>query len=395
MSRPTSSLRDWLISLAITLILLLALNLLMVHYASGVVRQPHFPRTLLKSLDPCYQTFYHDTHGDEFRDWTAVTGDSYAAGSGDEFLDGKADYGIFPKLRSLTNGNYFVFGRGGFGSINAAKELMLCMKIFNGSFLLPKVEAPQELIFLFYEGNDLDNNFDHLQYEGNGQPVRQFVRDQVSHPDGASLRALDMHLPLFDLIKGQFSQIGRMLRGRGEKESHAMTKLDYAGPGEAGGNHAIVGGAVRPFPADPQGASVELAGRLDAPLQVFFESVLALKEYLPDTRITIVYVPSVVTTYAWQDPIRVQAYHTDAPVLTTNGDNEAQSQLIRESVARFAASNDFGFVDPTQALRSAAAVDYIHGPRDPRHFDATGYWIVARSIAASIGATTTPGPASP
>ena len=390
MSRPTSLLRDGLISLAITAVLLLAVNFLLVHFALAVFRQPAFPRSLVKYVDPCYLTLYHDTHGNEFRDWVAVAGDSYAAGSGDEFLDRKPDYGIFPKLRSMTHGNYFVFGRGGFGSINAARELMLCMHIHNSSVLLPKVEAPQELMFLFYEGNDLDNNADHLQLAGNGEPVARFVREQVAHPEDARQRALAMHFPLFDLIGGQFSRLGRLLSTRDGKDSRTKSKADGSAPGDAPGNHAIVGGELRPFPENPQGASVELAGKLDDPLRVLFESVLTLEEALPGTRITIVYLPSVVTTYTWRDPIRVQAYHGDGPVFTTNHDNQAQSDLIRRSIAGFAAANQFGFVDTTGSLQSAAANDFIHGPRDPQHFNAAGYWIVAKALAGRQAAVNTP-----
>ncbi len=390
MSRPTSLLRDGLISLAITAVLLLIVNFLLVHFALVVFKQPLFPRALLKYVDPCYLTLYHDTHGGEFRDWVAVAGDSYAAGSGDEFLDRKPDYGIFPKLRSLTHDNYFVFGRGGFGSINAAKELMLCMDIHNGSALLPKVEAPREVMFLFYEGNDLDNNADHLQHEGNGEPVGRFVREQISHPGDARQRALAMHFPLFDLIGGQFSRLGRLLSDDDGKDSRKKSNAGGAGPGGAPGNHAIVGGEVSPFPEDPQGAAAELAGKLDVPLQVFFESVLATKENLPGTRITIVYVPSVVTTYAWQDPIRVQAYHTDAPVFTSKHDNDMQSELIRQSIADFAASNHFGFFDPTATLQSAAVAEFIHGPRDPQHFNAAGNWIVAKALAERPATVTSP-----
>lgn len=392
-------LRDGLISLAITAMLLLVVNFLLVHYALAVFKQPDFPRALLKYVDPCYLTIYHDTHDNEFRDWIAVVGDSYAAGSGDEFLDRKPDYGIFPKLRSLTHGNYFVFARGGFGNINAAKELMLCMNIFNDSFLLPRIESPKEVMFLFYEGNDLDNNFDHLQHSADSEPVGRFVRDQVSRPDGAGRRALALHFPLFYLIGGQFSRLGRVLPGYDRNDSKKKSETGGGagnpdGPAAAGdpdGNTAIIRGDPRLFPGNPQSASAELTGRLDLPLQVFFESVLTLKERLPGTRITIVYMPSVVTAYTWQDPIRVEAYHTDAPVFTTNRDNDAQSHLIRQAITDFAASNQLGFVDPTASLQSAAATEFIHGPRDWRHLNSKGNWIVARSLADWPGAPTTPG----
>ena len=389
MSRTGSTLRDGLTSLAITAVLLTVVNFLFVHFALKVFAQPYFPRALLKHIDPCYQTFYHNTHGAGFVDWVAVVGDSYAAGSGDEFLARNPDYGIFTKLRSRTNGNYFVFARAGFGSINAARELNLCMSILNDSFLLPHADNPAELLFVFYEGNDLNNNIDHLAHAPDGQSVEQFVQDQVSHPEGTWRRRVGMHFPLYELIGGELADIGRSLSGGGRHGSRkAAADRDEGRPedasiarGSAKQNYAIVGGQARLVPENPQSAAVELTGNLDVALRVFSESVLALHRTLPDTRITIVYLPSVVTTYSWQDPIRVQAYESEDPVFTTTRDNEARSLLIRGSIAAFAAANHFGFVDPTASLQSAARDEPVHGPRDWKHFNSAGNRIVADAIA--------------
>jgi hypothetical protein len=398
MSGPTSMMRDGLITLAITAALLTIVNFLMVHFALDVFSQPNFPRAFLKYVDPCYQTIYHDTHGAGFRNWIAVTGDSYAAGSGDEFLDRKRDYGIFPKLRSLTNENYFVFGRGGFGSINAARELTLCMSMFNDSFLLPRIDEPKELLFLFYEGNDLDNNVDHLRLASRGEPVESFVQDQISHPDDEWRRQIALHMPLYDVIWGQLSRLGGPSRDRKKLASQRL-RGDAGGGGSdqasraAGSqdasaaaerirdNYAIIDRQARPVPRDPQGAAAELTGNLDVPLRVFYESVLALHRGLPRTRISIVYLPSVVTTYSWQDPIRVEAYHTTDAVFTTNRDNAMQSRRIREAIADFAGRHHFGFIDPTARLQAAARTKFIHGPRDWEHFNAVGNWIVADTLA--------------
>jgi hypothetical protein len=400
-------LRDGLISLGITAVLLTVINFLLVAFALRVFTQPYFPRALLKYIDPCYQTIYHSTHGESFENWIAVVGDSYAAGSGDEFLDRKPDYGIFPKLRSLTNGNYFVFARAGFGSINAAKELKLCMSMFEDSLLLPRVGKPKELLFVFYEGNDLNNNVNHLRLARNGESVAQFVQDQVSHPDGERWRRMEAHFPLFDLLAGELSRLGGPLRDKKRRRTPEASETARddgrtgapraeQGPGAAANpgamrvNHAIIGQQARPVPRDPQSAAAELSGRLDVPLQVFYESVLALSRYLPGTKITILYLPSVVTTYAWQDPVRVEAYHTSDPVFTTTGDNEDQSRLIRKSIADFADRHRFGFIDPTARLQSAARAEFIHGPRDWEHFNAAGNWIIAETVAGSAAAATAP-----
>jgi hypothetical protein len=398
-------LRDGLISLGITVVLLTVINFLLVAFALRVFTQPYFPRAFLKYIDPCYQTIYHGTHGDTFDSWTAVLGDSYAAGSGDEFLDRKPDYGIFPKLRSLTSGNYFVFARAGFGSINAARELRLCMSMFEDSLLLPRVGTPQQLLFVFYEGNDLNNNVNHLRLARNGEPVARFVQEQISSPDGERWRRIEAHFPLFDLLAGELARLGGPLRDRKKRRTPettadarddrqtALPRADESprvavDPRPARTNHAIVGHQARPVPRDPQSAAAELSGHLDVPLQVFYESLLALSRYLPDTKITILYLPSVVTTYTWQDPVRVEAYHTTDPVFTTTRDNEIQSRLIRKSIADFADRHHFGFIDPTTRLQSAAQAQFIHGPRDWEHFNAAGNWIIANTVASLPSAAT-------
>jgi hypothetical protein len=162
-------------------------------------------------------------------------------------------------------------------------------------------------------------------------------------------------------------------------------------PGTMQPNHALVAHQARPVPRDPQSAAAELSGHLDVPLQVFYESVLALSRYLPGTKITILYLPSVVTTYAWQDPIRIEAYHTTEPVFTTTRDNEIQSRLIRQSIADFADRHHFGFIDPTAELQSAAQAEFIHGPRDWEHFNAAGNWIIAHKLATAPAAATITG----
>jgi hypothetical protein len=396
MITPTSRLRDWLASLAITLVLLTIVNFLLVYLSPTIFTQPDFPRAFMNHVDPCYQAFYHDTHGAAFKDWVAVVGDSYAAGSGDEFLGGKRDYGIFPKLRTRTGGNYFIFARAGFGSINAAKELKLCMSMFNDSVLLPHIEQPKELLFVFYEGNDLDNNVDHLRRNKTGERVDQFVEDQISHPSNEWQRRIGLRLPLYGLLFGALTDLCRNvwdgLTGVSPKaagDTGARAKAGMAG-GPVHRNYAIIGHQSRLVPGVSQSAAAELAGRLDVPLQVFYESVLAAKRYLPGTPIKIVYLPSVVTTYAWQNPVQVHAYHTKNPVFTTTRDNDVQSRRIRTSIAEFAGRNHFGFIDPTARLQAAAQSRFIHGTRDPKHFNADGNWIIADMLAGLPQGVTTP-----
>ena len=380
--------RDTLISLAITIVMLTIANLALVYFSPVVFKRSVFPRAFINQVDPCYQTLYHDTHDGSLRDWVAVLGDSYGAGSGDEFLDGEADYGIFHKLRSQTHDNYLIFARGGFGSISAVRELSQCLNLFNGAWLLPDIENPSRVLFLFYEGNDLDNNLDHLQARAATGSLEDFVAHEISTGEDDLQRRIRLLFPLYDVI---WRQVAYHSRGLWKGIRNSLKKFTAegrdAGPraGSAGTrtNSVILAGRPHPVPELPQSASAELAGGLDRGLQLFYEAVMALQRLMPATPVTIVYLPSVVTTYSWQDPVQVQTYHTDGPVFTTTEDNDRQSRRIRQSIAEFTLTHGLGFVDTTPALQAAARTEAVHGPRDWSHFNSRGYQMVSDAIAAA------------
>jgi hypothetical protein len=99
----------------IIIITLFSINLLIVKFPQYFFKQNFFPRTLLyidqNTVDDCFKTFYPDTYDSRnFTKYTAVLGDSYAAGLGDDFLSGKYNYGIFHKLHLLNKENYLTFG---------------------------------------------------------------------------------------------------------------------------------------------------------------------------------------------------------------------------------------------------------------------------------------------
>ena len=117
MHRLRNKLKDIFIIFCVTIFLLFLSNILLVIFSPVVFNQKYFSRTVMGFLDPCYQTFYHDTHDGKFDNWVAVLGDSNAAGAGDEFIEGKEEYGIFHKLRKRTNNNYLVFARYVYGNL--------------------------------------------------------------------------------------------------------------------------------------------------------------------------------------------------------------------------------------------------------------------------------------
>ena len=101
-----AKLKEFFIISCVTIFLFFVSNILLIIFSPVVFNQKYFSRIVMGFLDPCYQTFCHNTHDVKFEGWIVVLGDSNAAGAGDEFIERKEDSGIFHKLRKRTNNNH-------------------------------------------------------------------------------------------------------------------------------------------------------------------------------------------------------------------------------------------------------------------------------------------------
>lgn len=376
MSRIKSILASILLLLLSSLATVLLANFLLVYFSVDLFSQKYFPRAMINSLDGCYQTFYPSTHDKTLKDWIGVVGDSYGAGEGDEFLAGADDYGIFHKLRKVDHQNYLIFARGGFGSINAARELVQCTEFMNRSSLFGKIEAPRKIVVLFYEGNDLNDNIRHLSTMAASADLGKFVSDEIS-TDFGFRRKFSIYFPLYRMLVDS----GRALGHGFSLAAKARAGPDpVAGQAYSGNQVALAQQAVR-VPLNPQSAAVELSDQeLLKALEVFYRSVTSLQEHFPAAAIELVYLPSVVTVYNWMDRIKVQSYQASGDTFTSGDENLRRSTQIRQSIELFSKSRGHDFVDSTPALRQLAQQNLIHGPQDWKHFNRLGYRGLAETL---------------
>ena len=150
---------NFFLVLASVILSLLVINIIIIHFPS----QKFFPRSLANSLPNILITFYPDTYKkNNLENYVAIIGDSYSQGNGDAYLNGTYDYSIGHHLYKNSKKNYLTFGRAGFGSISAVSNLIKLHKISNLPNFIKNLNKPKSIIFFFYEGNDLEENF--LEY---------------------------------------------------------------------------------------------------------------------------------------------------------------------------------------------------------------------------------------
>ncbi|WP_457936054.1 hypothetical protein [Mesorhizobium sp. 10J20-29] len=357
-----------------TLVLLTICNTVFILYSKEILQSGSFPRSFVRHLDKCYQTFYSDNSEND-GEVIYVAGDSYGAGLGDEFLEDDEDYGIVRKLARLTDARFVNFARGGYGTINGVNEVRFCHRMFAQSPLFPSIDQPLQVLLFFYEGNDIDNNLRHMANSQRDVTLEQFVAAETSGID--PWRVFRAHIPVFDLLKGAYKEaIGDLF------PSHRVNRH-----GSEHGYNVIVlsDGSRFSFPVNPQAAAAAHSREaINLGLRLTVQSLNVLRSSFPQAKLTVVYLPSIVTSYGWTGPIRPQrTVYGEGPPMDEHK-NTSNSKFIRERLESMLDSEGFEFVDTTDPVRELGSTKIIHGPRDWVHFNKLGYKQVARTVAAAI-----------
>jgi hypothetical protein len=130
---------------------------------------------------------------------------------------------------------------------------------------------------------------------------------------------------------------------------------------------------------------------LGASLIVFDLSLRWLKRNF-SAPVTVVYLPSPAAIYRHADA-SVDVY-TRWPLNDVEAISAADiykaSQRSCEEIRALTLGREARFVDMRPALRAAAAMTVIHGPRDWNHFNDAGYRVLGEALASTLadGAST-------
>ena len=210
--------------------------------------------------------------------YVVLLGDSYAEGVGDWLLATgglrAAPYHSANVVQELTKQDTVSFGKGGAGSAEGMVLLVTRTKGCAGTFPFPALADPQRIIVYFYEGNDLENNFEFLQLKvgaANPETVKPAVIDRYLHERYGNLQLLECQLGLAKtFLRMVWSHIKH---GAGE----AQLKRDLAG-----GNRIVIAGEAVFIPGELQGPALQLRpGEIKAAVLVFERSLAWLRTRFP------------------------------------------------------------------------------------------------------------------
>jgi hypothetical protein len=343
--------------------------------------------------------------------YIALVGDSYAAGEGDWRLSvdagGNPPHHTAHLIHEATGRDVVSFGHAGAGSPRGLVTEPISQIDYLRGTLRFAIDDPDEILLYFYEGNDLDDNLEHLarSYDPRFEPGRPAAR--IPDP-GLFARFLDevvIDESTLGLKREAFRwphnfYVSRSLRwaftrwresGSLPRAGPRMPKPRHARPHGRGEHSAIlVAGARLETPVDLQPPAPELtAEETRVALWVLEQSLRRTARRFEGSTLRVLYVPSVLLCYPLpEEPIRAQEDHhrADRAFAFDGAFLLERSDAVCGEVSAIAARLGLPFRDARPALRSAGAEQLIHGPRDWKHLNRAGYEALAPEALALLEA---------
>lgn len=314
------------------------------------------------------------------KDYILITGDSYAYGVGEHLYDNikqrRLQYHAGHTLHSITSRDVIALGFPHMGNIDdtAIIPATFIEKIKNKYHY--SVEDPKFILAFFYEGNDLANNIEDLEYRhpdfkyamgasDNSERFLDHLRKSVAK-ETISTETTTKHL-LADLFFGVFYL-----------SDFLNSPRRIYGPDTPGSTNRIMqNGKIIAIPDRLESMGMFLSDEeFFLGVFVFENSLKILQERYPHSKIGIVYIPSALSSYELASPEVSVFVHTmtrQEPVSYPASQVNKTSHKTCEAIYQVAQTQHAGFVDARQHFRQITQTRQLHGSKDWNHPNQAGY----------------------
>tara|TARA_B110000503_G_scaffold36278_2_gene59346 strand:- start:9275 stop:10354 length:1080 start_codon:yes stop_codon:yes gene_type:complete len=317
-------------------------------------------------------------------DYLALLGDSYAEGVGDwkaQQIDFTSPSHSADVIHDLTGRNILSYGRRGASSAEGLVRLPALALGAGECLFFPSLRPPQEIVYYFYEGNDLEDNIDFM-----------------SRRLGLGVGDVGVSNASIKFLEKNWGTPGRkpcfLYFGKSIKSFIKTARETFFPPPDvnSGGtetphvaNRALIGTEVVALPAALQGPGLDLDEQsVAAAFEVFEVSLMWLRQTLPDIKITVVHLPSVLSTYNLASPsVTVEAPDKSSTVHRSL-DVASRSNKICGRLRDITLGSGAHFFDARPSMRELGTREIIHGPRDWTHFNRAGYTRLGETVAAAL-----------
>lgn len=327
------------------------------------------------------------------KDYIAILGDSFAAGWGDWVTSSNPwtnpKHGVHHILHDKTGRDFVSFGRAGRGPLSGLVGDPTSYFDYLNRTWLYKIGKPKTVIFMFYEGNDLNNNFQDIllryapyyKMDQIMDPVqfRKFLDEKIIRDIPIARQAREFHwYDNFFFLRF----IGHMLNRKWEPlvpqggEYKPAPKM----------NRILLGGTEVILPDEMDSPSMEMEDQQR--MLAFYAYDQALKyatEYFQGARIFVVYLPTGLATYDVKtEDVSARSYSGGPGKVFKYKDVLMRHDQMVEMIRKISEGYGHVFVDTTPKIREVASRELIHGPVDWNHYNRAGYEAVGEVVYEAL-----------
>jgi len=350
--------------LIINSVIFIIFNLTFVFFSPLIIK--HMPLAFVQGINSCHRTFFQNNFkiGSEF---IIFYGDSHAEGAGDEFLSGQDSYGLIPKVSKNSSYNFINFGRAGYGNISTISEGEACTRLIQRWTLARSLNnSTNRVLFLFYEGNDLNNN------------LRELTHTYHNEKKSAVLYEVRFLLPFLEFTFKQLRHFISLASNESITEDEVNSNNS---------KYPVTKEGIRLKAEKIQAAAIELSSvEINISLNILESSLDKLKNRYSKSELILIYIPSVASSYNFEGEIRTQSY---AALDFKNVDaeyNNQRSVAIRSRVKELSKNAGWIFCDTTdEILAKTKKGTAVHGPLDFKHPNSEGYKTIVIACKDFLG----------
>ncbi len=329
--------------------------------------------------------------------YTAIFGDSYAAGVGDWLLDALRqnieEFNVTHIIHRETDQDIVDFGVGGTGTLYT--YVISPASVLQNLERISSIEPPDTIWLYFYSANDLKDNYQRIMKAG----IIDSCEDKLTSEDldAYTTQAIadeNSYSIYISLLKNAVMMVVDRFSGKSKINKENVERyLNSFAEAEAGTtNTAIINGAEVFLPDTMPGPHISTPEcELQKGFEVFEYSLAKVIEMYPNADIKLFYIASPLMSYnmtsdqlAFQELQKYPKIQYKFRKKNTDLVSQKSEDIKRRFFEIAEKYPHVETIDTHPEILKASSKQVIHGPIDWRHFNREGYTVFADILMQSL-----------
>jgi hypothetical protein len=339
----------------------------------------------------------------------ALVGDSNVYGFGPWLYDNswsmdQPSFATHHLLNKSLGTDVVAFGYPGYGNLGSSLTAVAQHRYLNESLLWSDFPSPNNILFVFYEGNDLINNLHEIEQRGfslDNPMDEKFDMEIESLLKSEEQRLLAEYTildqsPTWNLTAGIVKNyFGKFFLSE-EKEPDSINKKNELNVNESiskdlrqgAENRALINQNETDLGYCEGPALLMTSAEIDQSMRILHHSLSYLKNYFSESRVCVVYLPSSLSIYEFKNssvrPAPLQLNSSYRHKALSPEFAKERNLMLRSKVSEIASNLDLKLIDTTHFFKSKSRSLLLHGPRDPIHLNRKGFETFSEAILRDL-----------